>query len=61
MKAKILNTYHGTLFIDVVGNDSPDDQVIVGTKAQVIVEVPSEARFIELSKKLRGKAVVRKL
>lgn len=61
MKVKILNTYHGTLFIDVVGKDSPDDQVIVGTKAQVTVDVPSETRFLELCKEHRGKAVIRKL
>lgn len=61
MKVKILNTYHGTLYIDVVGNNSPDDELIVGPKATVYADVPSEARFVELSKEYRGRAVLRKV
>lgn len=61
MKVKIFNNSQFNVYVDLVGNDDPNDTIILGAKANTVAEIPTEARFIELTKKHRGKVVFRKL
>ena len=61
MKVKIFNRSPVTQFIDLTGTNDPDGIVVLGSKANTEVELPSETRYVALAKKFNGVLVLRKL
>lgn len=61
MKVKIFNNSNFNKYIDLVGDNDPEQTIVLGPRANTIAEVATEKRFVELSKEYRGKVVFRKL
>lgn len=60
IKVTILNRTDFNLYPDLDGKAETKDTVIIGPRAKVEVELPSEKRFTELSKEFKNRAVLRK-
>lgn len=60
MKVNAFNQTDFNQYVDVDGDKNTDDTVVVGPKARVSLNIPSEERFIELAKEFKNKLVLRK-
>jgi len=61
MKVIIINRTVYNQFVDLDGVEDTKDIVNVGPKEKVIVDIPNEKRFLEISKKFNNILVVRKV
>jgi len=61
MKVQIINKTPLTQYVDIDGLEETKDIVVIGPKAVEIVELPSEKRFLEISKQFVKKLSLRKL
>lgn len=60
MKVVITNLTNYNQYIDIDGKSDTNDTVHLGPKARSTVEIPTEKRFLQLSKQLSGKILLRK-
>lgn len=61
MLVKITNKTQFGLSIDLDGNKDTADTVVIGPKGKETVKVPSEKRFLEISKEYKNKIIMRKV
>ncbi len=60
MKVIVTNLLSAPQFIDVDGNLATDDIVTLGPRAREVIDIPSEKRFLELTRQHKGKINFRK-
>lgn len=61
MKVKIFNKSESSQYIDIKGDELPEDVVILGPKNHTTVDVASEAQYLKLASAHRKTLVLRKL
>lgn len=62
MKVKLINKTDFSQYVDLDGDaDNHDTTVIVGPKATVVVDIDSEAQFINIASTHKSTLIVRKV
>jgi N-acetylglutamate synthase/N-acetylornithine aminotransferase len=59
MKVIVNNLLNAPQFVDVDGNASTDDTVIIGGRQRTEITLPSKKRFLDLQAEFKGKLTFR--
>jgi len=61
LKVQAFNKTDFTQFLDTDGNNDPHSIVTIPPKQKILLDIPSETRFVELAKEKQKTIVMRKV